>query len=168
MKKKKKRLLRKKRNVGNWFLAALSAIYLAESVLHLKYEKITADLTRHITLLDIKVSLVESWNSCLSSGRTMQYPPPRPPPTALLFESVRNPKEDHKLKPLKTDILLDDAFDFETSIAISWQIVPGHFLVTLIRLAFLFTNSMSHFSSAYLTVVWTVVGIRVGTRRYIF
>ena len=60
MKKKKKRLLRKKRNVGNWFLAALSAIYLAESVLHLKYEKITADLTRHITLLDIKVSLVES------------------------------------------------------------------------------------------------------------
>ena len=57
---KKKRLLRKKRNVGNWFLAALSAIYLAESVLHLKYEKITADLTRHITLLDIKVSLVES------------------------------------------------------------------------------------------------------------
>ena len=66
-----------------------------------------------------------------------------PPPTALLFESVRNPKEDHKLKPLKTDILLDDAFDFETSIAISWQIVPGHFLVTLIRLAFLFTNSMS-------------------------
>ena len=54
---KKKRLLRKKRNVGNWFLAALSAIYLAESVLHLKYEKITADLTRQITLLDIKVSL---------------------------------------------------------------------------------------------------------------
>ena len=47
-------------NVGNWFLAGLSAIYLAESVLHLKYEKITADLTRHITLLDIKVSLVES------------------------------------------------------------------------------------------------------------
>ena len=93
---------------------------------------------------------------------------PPPPPTALLFESVRNPKEDHKLKPLKTDILLGDAFDFETSIAISWQIVPGHFLVTLIRLAFLFTNSMSHFSSAYLTVVWTVVGIRVGTRRYIF
>ena len=151
---KKKRLLRKKRNVGNWFLAGLSAIYLAESVLHLKYEKITAHLTRHITLLDIKVS----------SGRTMQYFPP----TALLFESVRNPKEDHKLKPLKTDILLDDAFDFEISIAISWEIVPGHFLVTLIRLAFLFTNSMSHFSSAYLTVVWTVVGIRVGTRRYIF
>ena len=41
----------KKINVGNWFLAGLSAIYLAESVLHLKYEKITADLTRHITLL---------------------------------------------------------------------------------------------------------------------
>ena len=56
----KKRLLRKKINVGNWFLAGLSAIYLAESVLHLKYEKITADLTRHITPLDIKVSLVES------------------------------------------------------------------------------------------------------------
>ena len=50
----------KKIKVGNWFLAGLSAIYLAESVLHLKYEKITADLTRHITLLDIKVSLVES------------------------------------------------------------------------------------------------------------
>ena len=33
-------------------------------------------------------------------------------PTALLFESVRNPEEDHNLKPLKTDILLDDAFDF--------------------------------------------------------
>ena len=34
------------------------------------------------------------------------------PPSALLFESVRNPEEDHNLKPLKTDILLDDAFDF--------------------------------------------------------
>ena len=73
---KKNKTLKKKRNVGNWFLAALSAIYLAESVLHLKCEKITAHLTRHITLLDIKVSLVESWNSCLSSGRTMQYFPP--------------------------------------------------------------------------------------------
>ena len=50
----------KKINVGNWFLAALSAIYLAESMLHLKYEKIIADLTRQITLLDFKVSLVES------------------------------------------------------------------------------------------------------------
>ena len=100
--------LDKKINVGNWFLAGLCAIYLAESVLHLKYEKITADLSRHLTLLDIKVSLVERRNSCLSSGRTMQYFPP----TALLFESVRNPEEDHNLKPLKTDILLDDAFDF--------------------------------------------------------
>ena len=36
----------KKINVGNWFLAGLSAIYLAESMLRLKYEKITADLTR--------------------------------------------------------------------------------------------------------------------------
>ena len=50
----------KKINVENWFLAGLSAIYLAESMLHLRYEKITADLTRQITLLDIKVSLVES------------------------------------------------------------------------------------------------------------
>ena len=67
------------------------------------------------------------------------------PPTALLFESVRNAEEDHNLKPLKTDILLDDAFDFEISIAISGEIVPGYFLVTLIRLAFLFTNSMAVF-----------------------
>ena len=90
------------------------------------------------------------------------------PPTALLFQSVRNPEEDHRLKPLTTSIFLDDAFDFQISITISGEIVPGHFLVTLIRLAFLFTNSMPHFSSAYLTVVWTVVGIRVGTRRCIF
>ena len=34
------------------------------------------------------------------------------PPTALLFESVRNPEKDHNLKPLKTNIFLDDAFDF--------------------------------------------------------
>ena len=68
--------LDKKINVGNWFLAGLCAIYLVESVLHLKYEKITADLSRHLTLLDIKVSLVKRRNSCLSSGRTMQYFPP--------------------------------------------------------------------------------------------
>ena len=37
-----------------------------------------------ITLLDIKVSLVDSWNSFPSPGRTMQYFPL----TALLFESV--------------------------------------------------------------------------------
>ena len=90
------------------------------------------------------------------------------PPTALLFESVRNPEKDHNLKPLKTNIFLDDAFDFYINIPISGEIVRGHFLVMLIRLVFLFTNSMSHFSSAYLTVVWTVIGIRVGTRRYIF
>ena len=71
-------ILRKKIKVGNWFLVGLSAIYLAKSVLHLKYEKIsvlkqhpaasiylltTNDPTRHITFLDIKVlkvSLVES------------------------------------------------------------------------------------------------------------
>ena len=38
------------------------------------------------------------------------------PPTALLFESVRNPEEDHNLKPLKTNIFLDDAFDFYINI----------------------------------------------------
>ena len=47
------------------------------------------------------------------------------------------------------------------TIVISGEIVPGHVFVTLIRLPFLFTNSISHFSSAYLIVVWTVVGIRV-------
>ena len=47
------------------------------------------------------------------------------------------------------------------SIVISGEIVPGHLFVTLIRLPFLFTNSMSHFSSADLTVVWTVVGTRL-------
>ena len=49
------------------------------------------------------------------------------------------------------------------SIVISGEIVPGHFYVTLIKLPFLFTNSMSHFSSADLTVVWTAVGTRVIT-----
>ena len=38
---KKKIILTKKRKEGNWFLAGLSAIYLAKSVLHLKYEKIS-------------------------------------------------------------------------------------------------------------------------------
>ena len=38
------------------------------------------------------------------------------------------------------------------SIVISGEIAPGHFYVTLIKLPFLFTNSMSHFSSADLTV----------------
>ena len=47
------------------------------------------------------------------------------------------------------------------SIVISGEIAQGHFLVTLIRPPSLFTNSMSHFSSAYLTVVWTVVGTRL-------
>ena len=47
------------------------------------------------------------------------------------------------------------------SIAISGEIAPGHFFVTLIKPPFLFTNSMSHFSSADLTVVWTAVGTRV-------
>ena len=47
------------------------------------------------------------------------------------------------------------------SIVISGEIAPGHFYVTLIKLPFLFTNSMSHFSSADLTVVWTAVGTRV-------
>ena len=47
------------------------------------------------------------------------------------------------------------------SIAISGEIAPGHFFVTLIKPPFLFTNSMSHFSSANLTVVWTAVGTRV-------
>ena len=47
------------------------------------------------------------------------------------------------------------------SIVISGEIVPGHLFVTLIRLPFLFSNSMSHFSSADLTVVWTVVGTRL-------
>ena len=42
-----------------------------------------------------------------------------------------------------------------------WEIAPGHFNVTLIKLPFLFTNSMSHFSSADLTVVWTAIGTRV-------
>ena len=42
-----------------------------------------------------------------------------------------------------------------------WEIALGHFNVTLIKLPFLFTNSMSHFSSADLTVVWTAVGTRV-------
>ena len=35
----KKMILRKKIKKGNWFLAGLSAIYLAKSVLHLKYEE---------------------------------------------------------------------------------------------------------------------------------
>ena len=39
--KKKKMILRKTINVGNWFLVGLSAFYLAKSVLHLKYENIT-------------------------------------------------------------------------------------------------------------------------------
>ena len=47
------------------------------------------------------------------------------------------------------------------SIVISGEILQGHFFVTLIRPPSLFTNSMSHFSSAYLTVVWTVVGTRL-------
>ena len=47
------------------------------------------------------------------------------------------------------------------SIVISGEIAPGHFFVTLIKPPFLFTNSMSHFSSADLTVVWTAVGTRV-------
>ena len=47
------------------------------------------------------------------------------------------------------------------SIVISGEIVQGHFFATLIRPSSLFTNSMSHFSSAYLTVVWTVVGTRL-------
>ena len=47
------------------------------------------------------------------------------------------------------------------SIVISGELVQGHFFVTLIRPPSLFTNSMSHFSSAYLTVVWTVVGTRL-------
>ena len=47
------------------------------------------------------------------------------------------------------------------SIVISGEIAPGHFYVTLIKLPFLFTNSMSHFSSADLTMVWTAVGTRV-------
>ena len=38
---KKKMILRKTINVGNWFLVGLSAFYLAKSVLHLKYENIT-------------------------------------------------------------------------------------------------------------------------------
>ena len=37
----KKMILRKTIKEGNWFLAGLSAIYLAKSVLHLKYEKIS-------------------------------------------------------------------------------------------------------------------------------
>ena len=31
-------ILRKTINAGNWFLVGLSAIYLAKSVFHLKYE----------------------------------------------------------------------------------------------------------------------------------
>ena len=44
---------------------------------------------------------------------------------------------------------------------LSGEIVQGHFFVALIRPPSLFTNSMSHFSSGSLTVVWTVVGTRL-------
>ena len=47
------------------------------------------------------------------------------------------------------------------SIVIPGEIARATFYVTLIKLPFLFTNSMSHFSSADLTVVWTAVGTRV-------
>ena len=70
----KKMILWKKNIYTNLILVGLSAIYLAKSVLHLKYgmidllsqraatlTKLTMnDPTRHITLLDIKVSSVES------------------------------------------------------------------------------------------------------------
>ena len=87
---------------------------------------------RHITLLDIKVSLVESSNSFPSPGRTIQYFPL----TALLFESRRNTainsEKDHNLKPLKTDIFLDDVFDSPPCLVFELASRPLH-LVTYRR-----------------------------------
>ena len=47
------------------------------------------------------------------------------------------------------------------SILISAEIDQGHFFVTLIRPPSLFTNSMSHFNSAYPSVAWTAGSTRL-------